>query len=410
MLAQDYNAAMTDAPLQEFLRAFESSVGDGSFVRLTLGKYRGGQDLKNLYVRPVALKAGPRLSFLYRHRTRDVTKNLPPEEGAAHVAALLGSEFLSARLFTTGEDLCLEFNRRREGRLTRHAPTLAEPAVRWPVEGHGRSKRRLIEAEGNLYLRGLGVTDERGLVRPAMGDKFRQINKFVETLADLVGSSALAAVGREVSVADMGSGKGYLTFAVYDYLTNVLGLAAKVTGVEARPELVELCNRVAVEAGFSGLSFVAGHIDDYEPGSVDILIALHACDTATDEALYKGVRAGASLVVAAPCCHKELRPQVCPPVPLRGLLRHGILLEREAESLTDSLRALLLEAAGYRVKVFEFVSTEHTRKNTMIAGVRRAVGSGAATEDALREFRALKEFYGVAEQRLETLLREAGLV
>ncbi|HZI20499.1 MAG TPA: SAM-dependent methyltransferase [Pyrinomonadaceae bacterium] len=396
---------MTVESVREFLSAFASSLGEGTFVRLTLGKYRGGEDLRNLYVRPADLKAGRRLSFLYRRRTRDETRNLSPDEGAALVGSLLGSEFLSAHLFTTGADLRLEFNRRREARLTRHAPTFAEAPA---AAGHARRKRRLIEAEGNVYLRGLGVTDERGAVRPAMGDKFRQINKFVETLADLVSASGLAAAGREVTIADMGSGKGYLTFAVYDYLTNGLGLAAKVTGVEARPELVELCNRVAAEADFAGLRFVAGEINDYEPGAVDVLIALHACDTATDEALYKGVRGGASLVVTAPCCHKELRPQVRPPAPLRGLLRHGILLEREAESVTDSLRALLLEAAGYRVKVFEFISTEHTRKNTMIAGVRR--GGPSDREEALRQFRELKEFYGVSGQRLETLLCEAGLV
>jgi len=133
-----------------------------------------------------------------------------------------------------------------------------------------------------------------------------------------------------------------------------------------------------------------------------VLIALHACDTATDDAIHKGVEAGAALVVTAPCCHKEVRPQIVVPDQLRGVLRHGHLLEREAESVTDSLRALLLEAAGYRVKVFEFVSNEHTRKNTMIAAVRR--GGGANNSAALEEFRALKEFYGIREQRLENLL------
>jgi hypothetical protein len=396
---------MTDAPVQEFFQAFAASLDDGSFVKLTLGKYRGGADLKNLYVRPATIKAGSRLSFLYRHSTKDLTKNLAPDEAAARLRELLGSEFLSAHLFTLREDLRLDFNRRREARLTRHAPTFAtQPAG----AGHERRKRRLVETEGNVYLRELGVTDERGAVRPAMGDKFRQINKFVETIADLFAASPLAGRGGEVTIADMGSGKGYLTFAVYDYLTNALKLKASVTGVEARPELVELCNGVAARAGFDRLRFVAGRIDEFEPGAVDILIALHACDTATDEALYKGVKAGASLLITAPCCHKELRPQVRPPEPLRGLLRHGILLEREAESVTDSLRALLLEAAGYRVKVFEFISTEHTRKNTMIAGVRRS--PAGSTEEALRQFRQLKEFYGVSHQRLETLLCEASLV
>ena len=246
------------------------------------------------------------------------------------------------------------------------------------------------------------MTNERGEVRPAMGDKFRQINRFVEIVAGLLDSSPLA--GREeVSVVDMGSGKGYLTFALYDYLNHVRGVRAAVTGVEARPELAGLCNDIAGRAGFGALDFRTGYIQDYELPRTDVLIALHACDTATDDAIHKGVAAGASVIVTAPCCHKEVRPQMQAPTPLRGLLRHGILLEREAESVTDSLRALLLESAGYGVKVFEFVSTEHTRKNTMIAAVRR--GPGADREAALAEFRTLKEFYGIREQRLERLLR-----
>ena len=150
-----------------------------------------------------------------------------------------------------------------------------------------------------------------------------------------------------------------------------MACAPAFTGVEARPELVELCNDVARRAGFERLSFRTGFVRDVELPAADFLIALHACDTATDDAIHRGVAAGADVIVTAPCCHKELRPQIEAPAALRSVLRHGHLLEREAESVTDSLRALLLEGAGYRVKVFEFVNAEHTRKNTMIAAVRR---------------------------------------
>jgi hypothetical protein len=208
----------------------------------------------------------------------------------------------------------------------------------------------------------------------------------------------------EISVVDMGAGKGYLTFAVYDYLANVLGLRTSVKGVEARAELVALCNDIARRSGFERLSFQPGYIQEFELPRTDILIALHACDTATDDAIYKGIAAGASIIVTAPCCHKEVRPQIEAPRPLRGVLRHGHLLEREAESITDSLRALLLESAGYKVKVFEFISTEHTRKNTLIAAVRHGNAGALKKEEALSEYRALKEFYGIREQRLEKLL------
>jgi SAM-dependent methyltransferase len=391
---------MADAHAEKFFEALGESVASGSFVRLTLAKRRGvDSDLKNLYVRPVALKAGARLSFLYRHKTRDVVKNYAAAEGLRLIRGLLGGEFRSGHLFTAAQDLQLEFNRKGESRLVARPPTFTEAR---PAE-HDRRKRRPVQTEGNVYLQALGVTDARGAVRPAMGDKLRQINRFVEIVAGLYESSPLA--GREeVSVVDMGSGKGYLTFAVYDYLNNALGVSARVTGVEARPELVELCNDVARRAGFDRLSFQTGYIEDFDLPSTDILIALHACDTATDEALFKGITAQAAVIITAPCCHKEVRPQIRAPEPLSGLLRHGILLEREAESVTDSLRALLLEGAGYKVKVFEFVSTEHTRKNTLIAAVRREGKSDG--EEALRQFRALKEFYGIREQRLEKLLCE----
>jgi SAM-dependent methyltransferase len=393
---------MAETHAEQFFNSLEESIAGGSFVRLTLAKPRGGEsDLRNLYVRPVALKSGARLSFLYRHKTRDVTRNHAPEEGVHLIRGLLGSEFRSGHLFTTAEDLRLEFNRRGESRLFSGPPTFKAP----PDAEHDRRKRRPIQVAGNVYLQALGVTDEHGAVRPAMGDKLRQINRFVETVGQLYESSPLAG-RKEISVVDMGSGKGYLTFAVYDYFNNSLGLRAVVRGVEARPELVELCNDVARRAGFENLSFQAGHIEEFELPATDILIALHACDTATDEALFKGVSARASVIIAAPCCHKELRPQIVAPAPLSGLLRHGILLERQAEAVTDSLRALLLERAGYRVRVFEFVSTEHTRKNTLIAAVRSEGKSDA--EGALGEYRALKEFYGVREQRLERLLCEAG--
>jgi len=393
---------MADAHLQQFIEALEKSLAGGRFVKLTLAKYRGAEaDLRNVYVRLVEIRRGESLSLLYRYKTKDVVKNHPFAEGVRLIREMLGSEFLSAHLFTSVEDLRIEFNRRGESRLVSSPPTFKEAAP----AAHDRRKRRTIETDGNVYLQALGVTNERGEVRPAMGDKLRQINKFVETVAGLYSSSPLA--GREeISVVDMGAGKGYLTFAIYDYFNNAAGVRASVTGVEARAELVELCNRIARRAGFDRLQFQTGLIQDFTLPRTDLLIALHACDTATDDAIFKGVEAGASIIITAPCCHKELRPQMRAPEALRGVLRHGILFEREAEAVTDSLRALLLERAGYRVKVFEFISTEHTRKNTMIAAARH---EGGVREDAAREIEALKSFYRIEAQRLERLLGVCGL-
>ena len=204
-------------------------------------------------------------------------------------------------------------------------------------------------------------------------------------------------------MVDMGSGKGYLTFAAYDYFKNTRGVDISVTGVEAKDDLVGLCNDVARAAEFDGLSFVSGTIDSYHIGNVDILIALHACNTATDDAIYKGIAANASLIVAAPCCHQEIRPQLQSPPMFKDILKHGVMLERVAETVTDGLRSLLLERSGYATKLFEFVSIEHTPKNNMLVGTR--LSKPPSPDEFEKQISDIKEFYGIKTQRLETLLR-----
>ncbi|HVF54840.1 MAG TPA: SAM-dependent methyltransferase [Pyrinomonadaceae bacterium] len=393
-------ARASGSDAERFVETLRASLERKTFVKLTLGKYRGDEaGLKNVYVRALEIKKKEHLSFLYRYQTKDTVKNFPFAEGVELVLRLLGSTFLSGHLFTSEQDLQIEFNRKRESRLVSRPPTFTQP----PPTAHDRKKERLIEVRDNVYLQALGVTNERGEVREKMGDKFRQINKFVEVVGGLFASSPLAE-RREISIVDMGSGKGYLTFAVYDYFNNTLGIKANVVGVEAREELAGLCNDIAERAGFDKLRFRTGYIHETELEKTDILIALHACDTATDDALFKGIAAGASVIITAPCCHKQVRPQIRTPAPLESMLRHGHLLERQAEMVTDSLRALLLEHSGYRTKVFEFISTDHTRKNTMIAAVRQS--REVDKEAALRQFQNLKEFYGIREQRLEQLLCE----
>jgi SAM-dependent methyltransferase len=386
-------------PRSEFVAALEESLAKGTFVKLTLAKYRGpDKELKAIYVRSIQIKSADQLSFLTRYRTRDVTTNYSVAHGVSEIRSRIGDEFLNAHLFTLENDFVIEFNRKREARLVSNPPSFEVQ----PAATHDRAKRRLIELEGNIYLKALGVTNERGEVLRKQGDKYRQINRFVELVSGLFDSSRLSD-RKEISIVDMGAGKGYLTFGIYDFFRRTRGLSVSVTGVEMRPELVAKGNEVASLAGFDRLVFKCGEINSFVDDSMDILIALHACDTATDDAIYKGIETGAEIIIAAPCCHKELRPQIKAPDVLRGVLRHGLLLEREAEAVTDGIRALLLERSGYAVKVFEFISTEHTRKNTMIAAVRRKANHSKA--DASRDqLQTLKAFYGIREQRLEKLL------
>lgn len=373
-----------------FLDLLKAALTEGTLVKLTLGKYRGADaSLKNLMVRPVELKSGHHLAFVWRHATRDITKNIPPQSAAAELATLIGRDFLDAHLFTAAQTAQLECQPDGTARLK----VIAAPTTSAQPAAHDRPKTHLIDAKAP-WLNALGVTNDRGHPREGMADKFSQIQKFTELLSHLF-SDAQFPEGPPLSVVDMGSGKGYLTFAI----AALLGERALVRGIEARPELVELCNRTAKENRFANLTFTAGSISDTPLEKLDVLIALHACDTATDDALAQGIAAGARLLVVAPCCQKEVRAQLTAPPVLAGALRHGIFQERHAEFATDALRALLLEWAGYRTKVFEFISTEHTAKNLMIAGIKAHAPGTLADANAarVREFAA---FYGIRTQQL----------
>ena len=387
--------------IEKFIGEFAGSLREETFVKMTLGNYKGADaHLQKILVRLVETKKGTRLFFLYRQDTRDTAKNFDFAEGAKIVREFLGSDFFSGHLFTTGNDFQLDIGKKGKSRLNVAKPTFKEN----PALEHNREKQMQIDPN-SFYLKALGITTDRGEIRDKQQDKWRQINKFVETLGNLFDKSDLK--DREnLNIVDMGSGKGYLTFAAYDFFANIRGLDVVIKGIDTKSELVGLCNDIAKASEFENLQFVHGWIGDYEIENVDILIALHACNTATDDAIFKGIKANADLIVVAPCCHQEIRPQIKPPEMLQNILKHGIMLEREAESITDGLRALLLEKSGYQTRVFEFISTEHTPKNNMIVGTRADKTTNA--EKLETEIKTIKEFYGIKDQRLESLLSDVG--
>ena len=383
--------------IDKFVDALRTSLTRGTFIKLTLGNYKGvDEHLQKIQIRLIKTQKGTRLYFLYRGDTRDTAKNYGFDEGTEIVQKLLGSEFVAAHLFTTENDFQLDIGK-KGARLNFARPTFkARPSL-----AHNREKDRPID-QNAFYLKALGITNDEGRVRDKAHDKWRQINKYIETIAALVDKSPLAD-SKKLRIVDMGSGKGYLTFAAYDYFRNVRGLEVEITGVDLKNDLIAKCNELAKASNFDGLEFVLGGISDYElDNSTDILIALHACNTATDEALYKGIRSNVSLIVAAPCCHQELRPQIKSPEMLRNVLTHGVMLERTAEFVTDALRSLLLERSGYSTKIFEFVPVEHTPKNLMLVGTRNP--SLGRTAKFCNEIAQIKEFYSIREQHLEKLL------
>jgi len=385
-----------------FFSLLEDCLTQDTFVKLVLGKYHGPEaGLDRVFVRRLSLKDGECLSFLYRYQTRDVTKNLPVAVGVAAIHDMFATAFNNLHLQTLSENIQLSLNKKGRYNLQRGKGAPREVA---PQE-HDRAKERFLELTAP-FLRELGVTNAQQQLIPSMARKWKQINKFIEVLDHALAASKLKEKKR-LQVVDFGSGKGYLTFAMEEYLRAGLGLRPQVTGVELRDDLVKLCAKAAKKLQLDALSFVQGDIRSYTTEGLDIMIALHACDMATDYAIHLGIRAGAAIIMCAPCCHKQLRPQMHSPALLKPMLKHGIHLGQEAEMVTDSLRALLLEAFGYETQVFEFVSLEHTSKNKMILGVK---GSGPVNQaEILAQIRVIKEFYGIREHCLETLLLADGL-
>lgn len=381
-------------PVRDWISAADSALRDGSFVKLSLGNYTGAEaELKNIIARKILIKREEKLSFTYRYKTRDIVKNYAMAEALALLEQHLRSGFHAATLFTTAFDLVYD-----SYGLKKNAPTQQES----PSLDHDRSKKRLISAAEKPYLHALGITDAHGSVLKTAQDKYRQINKYIETLSALIKTMPPENLHR---IVDMGSGKGYLTFALYDYLSTTLHLRPQVIGVEYRADLVALCNKIAKESQFDSLNFVQGSIADFDATGTTILIALHACDTATDDAIAKGIKAGAEAIVVAPCCHKQIRREIekhQAQNDLDFLMKHGIFIERQAEMVTDGLRALILEYFGYQTKVFEFISDAHTPKNVMIIGSKNPK---AKMHDPaiLKKITAVKTYFGIERHHLETM-------
>ncbi len=385
----------------QFIVRLGESLKVQEFVKLTLGKYRGTDTaLTRIVIKAVQLKSGLKLSFTYCYKTQEIVKNHLIEPGLVIINTLLGSEFMSARLFTPDQDIQVEYNKNNKLTINLLKPALTNQ-YKTIAQGHDRKKTRWIESENNLYLTALGVTNEQGSIVKSMEDKFRQINKFIEIVQSLLESSGLDQKS-EFSIVDMGSGKGYLTFALYDFLNTISDKQVSVTGIESRKNLVDFCNQVAESVEFDRLQFDHGTIKDHRIESADVTIALHACDTATDDAIYQGIRSKSSLIILAPCCHKQIRKEIQPSGALKDVLKFGILLERQAEIVTDALRSLLLELSGYDAKVFEFISPEHTSKNLMVVGVKH--DRTIETTAILQQIEDLKNLYGIQVHYLESLL------
>lgn len=378
---------------QKFLNIFSEYFENSKFSKLVVSSPLPIAEYKSITIRPFDAKKGRILSWVYRYPTKDLTQNYSLAESLELLEELIGGSFRQADLYGVEEDYFLKADGKMK--LTRKVSTVPRE-----VGGaHNKEKKRAVEAT-EPFLALLGVTAEGGHIKKEKRDKFIQINKFLEFF-----SHATAGLSSpSLRVLDMGSGKGYLTFAVYHFLKAQGGDLAEVRGIEYRQDMVDLCNGLAEKAGFEGLHFEQGTIEGYVVPAVDVLIALHACDTATDDALVKGIRAGAKVIMVSPCCHKQVRKSMKTGGLASVFSKYGIIEERTAEMVTDLIRASVLEIYGYQTQIFEFVNADNSPKNLMITAVKKRE-SRADQETAWKEIEDLKAFYGLEYQHLERALR-----
>jgi SAM-dependent methyltransferase len=387
---------MSDKTKTLFFEQLANNIAQQNIAQLQLTAQKSKEsDLKKIIVTPVMLKKGYQLSFVFRHNTKDITKNYDVPEALQLIAENFETSFYNIIYKNESEECSLITLPNGKYKAKKTAVSNAKISSMM----HNKEKERRIQTANNIYLRELGVCNAQFELRREMSDKYKQINQYIELLAP-----HLTAFDSEqiVSFADMGSGKGYLTFALYDFVQNTLQREVHGLGIEYRNDMVQLCNKIAVMAGYEHLGFVEGTIDNAPIDNFNVLIALHACDTATDDAIYRGIKADAQLIVCAPCCHKQIRKAMKATNALSNIAKYGILQERQAEIVTDTIRAMLLEAHGYKTKVIQFVDVENTPKNVMI--VAEKSNKSIDKETNYNELLALKKLFGIETHYLEKLL------
>ena len=383
--------------MERFFGKLSNSLENNAFVKMTLSKPADRKsELRNVYVKPILLKDNKMYQFTYRYERRDETKNFTASQMTEQINNLVPEVFQNVSLFTLTEDVTLLFS--KKGKPTLMCKNINE--LREPDMCHDHEKSRLIDpTKPWWYL--LGMTTREGKILSDMQHKFKQICKYVEIVD---GVMRQVKFGDEIHIADMGAGKGYLTFALFEHLINIGDKKILMEGVEVRHDLVLKINDIIKKCwntsskNASEIKFIENTINDYQPQNLDVLIALHACDTATDDAILKGIRNNAKLIICAPCCHKQVRREMEKSGQTDAITKYGIFLERQAVMITDAIRALVLEYCGYKTQVMEFIEMENTPKNILLVG--RKTDKPVDKEAVARQIWELLDKYGIAEHYL----------
>lgn len=369
-------------------------------ISATLSSPRVASDVSKIAIRPLLIKGLPSYQITENRQQQVFHRNLSKEECLNWLNQRL-DEFKQIVLYTSSSDYHILFGKKGNCTLLKKAPSKA------PKEQvHNRQKEYLLQEGVQIpFLIHLGVMNAEGKVFPAKKDKFRQINRFLEMIDDILPH---LDPSRPLRVIDFGCGKAYLTFALYHFLKINKGYQVHLTGIDLKTDVIQYCQELAVSLGYQkDLRFILGDIDNYQTQEeVDLVVSLHACDTATDAALEKAIRWQAKVILSVPCCQHELINQIHQDM-LKPLLKHGILKERFAALSTDAARGQLLEVLGYQVQILEFIDVEHTPKNLLIRAIKRGQTDGQRKSawQAYLNFKQILNINPSLEQRFQSELK-----
>jgi len=388
-----------DSDYKQLVR--ERILAPDAFIRAVFSGEQKGASVSwvKVVVRPVELKGQVHLQFSYFDEKKDITKNYL-DEAASKVDELLALPFRNIFVESSSGNVQVNFTQKGKALVSKSKPIVANADL-----SHDRQKNKLLTDENAApFLKAVGIMTQDGRIKADMQRKYRQINEFLRLVDET--ASFYAKRGQPFHVIDFGCGNAYLTFAIYFYLHEILKLDAHVAGVDVNDDLIDRHKQKVASLGWEHISFQTGYIADYNTDThPDMVIALHACDTATDDAIAQGIRWGSKFIICAPCCQHDLQEQMARielPDQFASVFQDGIFFERMGDILTDTLRATILRIMGYRTDVTQFVPIEHTAKNLMI---RAAKTSRPGNERWVEQYRKLKSFWGVTPY-LEKLLGE----
>lgn len=395
--------------MDERIREVFLRYADEKLEQIVISKSKDAS-LQKVKIRPVQIKEALRFQTEEFRGAQVFHKNLTVEEMSRELEEWFNERFFQAQISHRNAEVMVLIG--KKGTVTikekkKTAGTQEEKDIRWQPLLHNREKKSLLPEGSDIpFLKDLGVFSAEGRVIKGKYDKYRQINRFLEFIEDIM--PELSGDGERLNILDFGCGKSYLTFAIYYYLTECKKRKVNITGLDLKADVIRNCSRLAAEYSYDDLHFLMGDVADYKSeDKIDMMVTLHACDTATDYALQRAVQWGAKVILSVPCCQHELNGQISAET-MEPLFRYGLIKERMAALITDALRAELLTACGYKVQILEFIDMEHTPKNLLIRAVKKSHPDKEECQRARIRCEELAKQLGIRPKLME-LLTEEGL-